>query len=80
MPLYMKAEPDKTTGDNQMRECRDFSALERWAKQRTACFGYEHRNDGWKERMRYCPTDSPYLERIRKFYGYDKDWTPDDLE
>ncbi|CAD6578628.1 MAG: hypothetical protein ASARMPRED_008786 [Alectoria sarmentosa] len=51
-PLYMKAEPDKTTGDNQMRECRDFNALERWAKERTACFGYEHRKDGWRERMR----------------------------
>lgn len=60
-----------------MRQCRDWSKLERWAKERTSCYGYiSHKADALNQFQRYqfCPKDSPYWEKIQAHFGMPADW------
>ena len=62
--------PDQ--GVKQPRMCRDWSKLESWAKERTACFKYprpeEYEGTREIEKYRFCPEGSGYEEAVRKFF------------
>lgn len=55
---------------HQQRQCRDWSKLERWALDRTAC--YHHMNDtvvDTRDRYKLCPEGSPYNDKIAEIFG-----------
>ena len=59
-----------TSGYNQTRQCRDWSRLERWAKERTGCYRYLNETAHEElDRYKFCPRDSPYNEVIEEIYG-----------
>lgn len=66
-------------GDGQQRRCRDWSQLEAFVQRHDPCYKYIlPGNDEISnlERFKYCPNDSPYLPKIRAYFGYDDDWVP----
>ncbi|PQE06800.1 cytochrome p450 protein [Rutstroemia sp. NJR-2017a BBW] len=66
-------------GDGQIRQCRDWSQLEKFVFDHSGCYKYikqGNQNISQIERMKYCPNDSPYLPDIRKYFGYADDWNP----
>lgn len=85
-PLYMKTNASgPQNGVGQYRKCKDWSKLTRWAQENTACYRYGDFVTGDKQksqigRFKYCPKDSPYLPKIRKYFGKNDDWFPTDEE
>jgi hypothetical protein len=70
-----------TNGIGQMRQCRDWSKLEAWAKTHHACFRYgnflvEDKLPSQVGRFKFCLDDSPYLHKARKYFGMGDDWFP----
>ncbi|KAE8163763.1 hypothetical protein BDV40DRAFT_132183 [Aspergillus tamarii] len=65
-PRYTGFQPNQKSGLGQVRMCRDFEQLERWALENTACWRHvgEIREEGFREldRYRFCPEGSPYKE------------------
>lgn len=67
-------------GDGQSRQCRDWEKVQEFVSDHDPC--YQYMNPGDKElsnlqRFKFCPADSPYLPKIRKYFGYDNDWVPE---
>ena len=59
------------TGGGQDRQCKDWSQLEDWAKEHTACWRYINDTDvnvNQLERFKFCPEGSPYAERVRQTF------------
>jgi hypothetical protein len=80
-PRYTGFQAPRRSGLGQVRMCRDFSQLERWAEQNTAC--WRHIGSSWTEdfdeidRYRFCPDGSPYKKASETMYvGSDwwKEW------
>lgn len=70
-------------GDGQYRQCRNWDKAKSFAESHDAC--YRYLNPGDKEtsnleRFKFCPADSEYLPKIRKYFGYSDDWVPDPPE
>ncbi|RDL36096.1 Uncharacterized protein BP5553_06708 [Venustampulla echinocandica] len=66
-------------GEGQIRKCRDWSKLKAFVNEREGCFKYiKHDKEDIRiiERMKYCSNNSPYLPKIRKYFGFSSDWTP----
>jgi hypothetical protein len=69
MPSVVQGE----LGNNQVMQCRDWDALQRWAKEpeRDSCF---HQVSDYKyvehnlERHAYCSPDSQYYDVSRKYF------------
>lgn len=68
-PRYSGFQPSSSTGLGQVRMCRDWNALEKWAmdEERSGCWRDipgEDGVDGFREleRYRFCPEGSPYEE------------------
>ncbi|KAF4629021.1 hypothetical protein G7Y89_g9130 [Cudoniella acicularis] len=63
------ADPLHTLGEP--RKCRDWSALETWARERNACYQASHADptDMLHSQLKYCASDSPYLPAVREYYG-----------
>ena len=56
--------PDAISGVGQYRKCRDWSKLEDWAKQNTACYKrpeVPHEGDDISLRFSHCPEGSGYI-------------------
>lgn len=70
-PRKTSFEHPGTIGVGQERTCRSWDKLEKWAKERTAC--WRNINDAESIntllRYRYCPKGSPYYERIHEIFG-----------
>lgn len=71
-PRYSGYQPSQSTGLGQMRMCRDWSALDEWArdKERSGCWRHipgEVGVNGFSilERYRFCPEGSRYEEMAR---------------
>ncbi|CAG8978464.1 hypothetical protein HYALB_00012846, partial [Hymenoscyphus albidus] len=80
-PRYVpfNGENEKKPGDGQIRKCRDWSKLEKWAQDHDACYRYiEPGNDEISnlERFKFCANDSPYVPIIRGYFGYEDTWLP----
>ena len=68
-PRYSGYQPPHASGTGQVRMCRDWNALEEWAKneERTACWRdipeseFVNKNTTL-DRYRFCPEGSPYEE------------------
>lgn len=76
-PFYTSTTSNITTGLGQVRMCRSWDRLTKWANERTACFAYINETQGVNaviERFRYCPKDSYLLKPMRKNFGYPDDW------
>lgn len=76
-PMYTSTNVVADSGDGQTRQCRDWSKLEQWAVDNTAC--YVHINettgvDNMLERFKYCPKGTPEAARVRKHFGFPDDW------
>lgn len=55
-PRYAGFQDPPGTGSGQVRMCRDWRRLERWAEERTACFRHEDEVPGpMIERFKSCP-------------------------
>jgi len=70
-----------TTAVGQVRSCRNWDALEQWARDNAGCFRYgnaflENKKPSQIARLRFCPEGSPELETIREYFGKGKDWKP----
>jgi hypothetical protein len=66
-------------GDGQQRKCRDWGQVQAFVQAHDPCYQYLRPGDGAQsnlERFSFCPTDSEYLPKIRKYFGYDQEWTP----
>ncbi|KAE8319485.1 hypothetical protein BDV41DRAFT_571116 [Aspergillus transmontanensis] len=65
-PRYTGFQPNQKSGLGQVRMCRDFEQLERWALDNTACWRHvgEIKEEGFREldRYRFCPEGGPYKE------------------
>lgn len=65
-PRYTGFQPNQKSGLGQVRMCRDFSRLEEWADENTACWRHigDIYEDGFREldRYRFCPEGSQYKE------------------
>jgi hypothetical protein len=68
----------KTIGDGHTRQCKDFSKLEEWAMEHTACYTFEPVEPPFFEDQRYanCPEDSPYYQAMKEAIGAGRDWKP----
>ena len=52
--------------------CKDWSRLETWAVQHTACFSLQNsslQDAGSIERFRFCPEGSPYIPQVEEAFG-----------
>ena len=71
-PRYTGFQPHKSSGLGQFRQCKDWSRLEAWAEERTACYRYINNTDpdfDTLERYKFCPQDSPYQGWIHELFG-----------
>jgi hypothetical protein len=76
-PRYTTITKSPESAVGQLRRCRDWGALESWARERTSCYHYiSHEADfiNQFERFKYCPRDSPYWPALRKHFGKPDDW------
>lgn len=83
-PRYIP--PDATestvkTGVGQIRKCRDWSKLNAWAKQHSACFKYNQflheeltYNKVYPTAFQFCSKDNEYLSVVQKYFRKDSDW------
>lgn len=79
-PRWSSSSGKPESGIGQHRQCRDWTKLESWADEHTACYRYLNASAGHlnqMERFKYCPIDSPYLSKVRQYFGFDDGWTPD---
>lgn len=77
-PRYTGFQASRRSGLGQVRMCRDFSQLEKWALENSAC--WRHIGDSWKvqgfrevDRYRFCPEGSPYKEMSETMW-LESDW------
>ena len=66
-------------GDGQNRKCRDWNKVQKFVSAHDPCYKYiEPGNKELSnlERFKYCPDDSQYLQKIRKYFNYSEDWLP----
>lgn len=64
--------PDEGKQMSHTRRCRDFTQLEGWAVEKSACFeGLEPGEDGYRtlEEWRHCPEDSPYRSVVEEYFS-----------
>jgi len=68
----------KEVGDGHVRQCKNFSKLDKWALDHHACYTFEELEAPYFVNQRYanCPSDSPYLEVARESFEFSKDWKP----
>ena len=66
-------------GDGQKRMCRDWHRMQSFVEKHDPCYRYVFPGDDTVsnlERFKYCPNDSPYLPKIREYFGYGDEWLP----
>lgn len=68
---HYRTEKGHLTGNDQRRQCRNWSDFEIWARKHNACYRYG--DPTWDERSQYerfmyCPDDSPYLPAVKEFF------------
>ncbi|MCJ1261131.1 hypothetical protein MMC22_000995 [Lobaria immixta] len=71
-PRYTGFQPSGRSGTGQFRQCRNWSRLEAWAQENTACWRYTHPHDetiDLLERHKFCPEGSPYIARVKEVFG-----------
>lgn len=70
-PRYTTRDLNLSSGMGQHRWCRDWSKLEKWADDNSACYHYYNYSTNTypdqRERFVYCPEQSPYKERIKEY-------------
>ena len=56
------------SGDEQFRQCRDWSQLESWSKEHTACYRFDHgaKHSDKLWHYSFCPPESPYFAASQK--------------
>ncbi|KAI0006994.1 hypothetical protein F4779DRAFT_620067 [Xylariaceae sp. FL0662B] len=65
-------------GDGQTRKCRDWNQVQQFVNAHDPCYHYLKPGDNELsnlERFKYCPKGSPYLPKIRDYFGYRDDWS-----
>ncbi|MCJ1317637.1 hypothetical protein MMC15_002962 [Xylographa vitiligo] len=69
-PRYESLAHPAQPGDNQGRMCRDWSKLEAYATEHTACWRDINATDHipGELRYRYCPPESPYFEKVKEAF------------
>lgn len=62
-PRATERRAEVVSGVGQHRKCRDWTALENWAKEHTACYKRPEMPDDKPiiERFKHCPPDTPYI-------------------
>lgn len=71
-PRYSTASAAPESGVGQVRRCRSWAELERWARRYNACFRYVNQTlESLPEvqRFLYCPQGSPYAAEVEKVFG-----------
>lgn len=67
-------------GDGQSRQCRSWDKVEEFVEAHDPCYRYQNPGDtklSNLEGFKFCPADSQYLPKIRKYFGYADDWLPE---
>ncbi|KAI9666118.1 MAG: hypothetical protein M1821_004053 [Bathelium mastoideum] len=71
-PRYTTLDESPVSGNGQMRNCRSWDKMERWAVENSACYRFVHPTHGDYPRVnryRFCPEGSPYIESIREYFA-----------
>ena len=71
-PRYSTATRSPESGVGQVRQCRSWEKLERWARGHNACYKYVNQTvEDLPEVQRfiYCPQGSPYRKEVEKVFG-----------
>ncbi|KAF2232967.1 hypothetical protein EV356DRAFT_534253 [Viridothelium virens] len=71
------------TGEGQVRVCRDWSKLEEWYDDNTACFAYTNKTEGVTDELqqyKYCPKGSKFAPAMRAHFGLPDDWYEEPAE
>ncbi|KAL8752451.1 MAG: hypothetical protein Q9184_005730 [Pyrenodesmia sp. 2 TL-2023] len=77
-PRYTTTTDDPESGVGQVRQCRSWEQLQRWRRERTACFRNIHEGERIHEMERYkfCPPGSEYLPKVRGYFKKGDEWEP----
>ncbi|KAL8923920.1 MAG: hypothetical protein Q9208_004357 [Pyrenodesmia sp. 3 TL-2023] len=77
-PRYTTTTNDPESGVGQVRQCRSWEQLQRWSRERTACF--RNIREGERihemERYKFCPPGSEYLPKVRGYFKQGDGWEP----
>lgn len=63
---------EKASATHQIRLCKQWDHMEAWAQLHSACWRYEdekHVPADTLEQFRFCPQGSPYVTKVREFFG-----------
>jgi hypothetical protein len=76
--LYVTPNHERQIGDGHVRQCRDFSKLDEWAMEHSACYTFEKLEPPFFVDQSYanCPKDSPYYQGMVEALGLPEDWEP----
>jgi len=71
-PRYHNRNGSMGTAVGQHRQCRDWSKLESWVQERTACYRYLNysantADDQYATRFSFCPPGSPYAAKVEEY-------------
>ena len=70
--LRFAGDPDPQDPFHQTRMCRDWSKLEAWAKENSACFRRLDPTDpsyGTLEEWKHCPEGSQYQDAVDEYFA-----------
>lgn len=71
-PRYSTATKSPESGMGQVRQCRSWDKLEKWARHYNSCYKFVNQTaEDLPEIQRfiYCPKDSPYRTEVEKVFG-----------
>ena len=71
-PRYTTSDAVPESGVGQIRQCRDWGKLERWARQYNACYHFINQTaTGFPNVLRYtfCPPGSPDVAGVKRVMG-----------
>jgi hypothetical protein len=78
VPRYTGFQPGTKSGIGQVRMCKDWSKLEEWAREKTACWKHvgSDKEEGFREldRYRFCPKGHEFEEVSQTKWLGDSDW------
>lgn len=72
IPRYNIPDGTLNSGIGQHRQCKDWSKLESWAQEHSACYKYLNystntADDQKAARMVFCPAGSPYQIKVEEY-------------
>jgi hypothetical protein len=68
-PRYSTLSSVNLSGVGQVRQCKDWSRLESWAEENTACFRNWNSSSSTEVRYSHCPKGSEYEKKVKEYFA-----------